>query len=108
MTVSIIEGCLIVSAMQVVANFIAVYVLRLGGTEQHVGLIASFPFLVNALALMISSRLVAPPKKALRVAIAGAIGHRIFFALIPFAFIVGNVAPVWVIATFSLASGFMA
>ncbi len=105
--VAIIEGSLIMAGQQIIAGFIAVYVLRLGGTEEQVGLLTSLPFLLNAAVLAFSARSAVTPPQALRRSVRSAILHRIFLVLLLLAPLIGKWAPIWVLAIYSLASGAM-
>lgn len=105
--VAIVEGSLIMAGLQIIASFIAVYVLRLGGTEEQVGLLTSLPFLINAAVLAFSARSSVTPRQALRRSVRSAVVHRTFIALVVLAPLVGRWAPIWVLAIYSIASGAM-
>ncbi len=107
MVIATIEGCLVVAAVQILAGFASVYVLRLGGNLQQVGLLTSLPFLLNAAVLALSAAVSVSAKQALRLSLASAVAHRILMALVPLAPLFGAAAPWWVIAAYSVTAAAM-
>ncbi len=75
-------------ALSGVANaFLAVFVIRAGGSDTHVGLLSALPALIAILASLPGSRLVEREKKPLSVLIVTAFLHRsgyLAIALVPF------------------------
>ncbi len=83
--------------------FLAVYTIRLGGSDTHVGLLSALPALVTAFASIPGSRLIEREKKPLSVLLITVTLHRVGFlalGLIPF-FLPLNRADV-VVAIFGL------
>lgn len=74
-----------------VANaFLAVFVIRVGGSDAHVGLLSSLPALISIFASIPGSRLVEREKKPLSVLVITAILNRLGYlgiALVPFFFL---------------------
>lgn len=104
MALSTIEGSLVVSGNQIIASFIGVYILALGGSTYQLGLVTSIPFLLNAVAVALVSRVHGSSTQMLRYSVWAAIGHRILIMLVPFAPGFGDWSPWWVIVTYSFAS----
>lgn len=104
---SLIEGTLMVASLQIFINFVGVYALGLGASDAQVGLLTSLPFLLNAAALVVTSRTSLTARQAVRRSVWTGSIHRIFVALIPLAPLFGERAPHWVILTHSLASAAM-
>src|SRR5690606_27677607 len=107
MIVATVEGCLVMAGLQVLVTFAPVYILKLGGTEEQVGLLASVPYLINTLALLLSANRPLTSVQALRRSVWSAGAHRFLMGAILFAPLLGKGAPLWVIVTYSLASGAM-
>ncbi len=71
----------------VASAFLAVFVIRLGGSDTHVGLLSSLPALITIFASLPGSRLVEREKKPLSVLLISAFLHRsgyLAIALVPF------------------------
>ena len=107
MLVSIYEGCLVLAGLQVLVTFAPVYLLRLGGTEEQVGLLTSVPYLINSLALLVSVGRPVTSTQALRYSVWSAVTHRLLMVAILCAPLLGKGAPLWVLVTYSAASGAM-
>ena len=107
MVTATIEGCLVVAAVQILAAFTPVYVMRLGGNLQQVGLLTSFPFLLNAAVLALSAAVSVSARRALRLSLAAAVAHRILMVILPLAPFFGPASTWWVIAVYSVASAAM-
>jgi len=73
----------------VVNAFLSVFVIRLGGSDTHVGLLSSLPALVTILASIPGSRVVEREREPLSVLVTTAVLHRFGYlavALVPFFF----------------------
>lgn len=74
----------------IVNTFLAVFIMRVGGTDTHVGLLSSLPALVSIFASIPGSRLVEREKKPLSVLVITAILNRLGYlgiALVSFFFL---------------------
>ncbi len=74
----------------IVSSFLAVYTIRLGGTDAQVGLLSALPALVAIFVSIPGARLVENEKRPLSVLIMSAIGHRtgyLLLALLPIFFV---------------------
>lgn len=71
-------------------SFLAVFIIRVGGSDTHVGLLSSLPALISIFASLPGSRLVEREKKPLSVLVLTAILNRLGYlaiALVPFFFL---------------------
>src|SRR5690625_261591 len=99
-----VEGSMTVTGIQIMASFIVVYLLRLGGTTHQLGLVTSLPFLMNALAVILAGQSEGSPRKMLGKSVWMAAFHRVFVIALLFSPVFGSRAPEWIIVTHSLSS----
>ena len=73
----------------IVNSFLSVFVIRLGGSDTHVGLLSSLPALVTILASIPGSHIIERERKPLSVLVMTAVLQRLGYlaiALVPFLF----------------------
>lgn len=105
---AVMEGALVVAAINVVGTFVPVFALSLGAGRTAVGLVISLPFLCNAVALLISERFTRGRTELMRPMVWTGFLHRAFMALLVAAPWLGEYKVAWVIACFSLSSAMIA
>ena len=93
----------------IVSSFLSVFIIRLGGTDVHVGLVSAIPALAAIFMSIQASRMVEREKKPLSVLNISAVVNRFGYfliALVPFVFATNRAdAVVGVYALFMMAGG---